>query len=83
MKTTIKKGSMPWAKEGSDEYKLWHQLRLLKSTIIQWEEIMQEVADCETAFGVTYKVTADIEDVQAMLKYVTKQYERFNKVVRW
>ncbi len=83
MKTTIKKGSMPWAKEGSDEYRLWHQLRLLKSIIIEWEEIMQEVTESEAAFGVTYKVTADILDVYAMIHDVTKQYERFNKVVRW
>jgi len=84
MKTTLEHGSQPWDEEGSDEHKLWHQLQLLKSIVTEWAETMEcEVTSYQAGKGLDYKVTADIEDVQAMIKYVTKQYERFSEVVRW
>jgi len=87
MKTTLEHGSHPWEQglnEDSDEFKLWHQLQLLKSIVTEWAETMEcEVTSYQAGKGLDYKVTADIEDVQAMIKYVTKQYERFTKVVRW
>lgn len=86
MKTTLEKGSYPWAEmhEDSDEYKLWYQLQLLMSVLNDWRCDMEvEVTAHEAGKGLDYKVTADINDVQAMIKYVTKQYERFGKVVRW
>tara|TARA_R110001592_G_scaffold35498_3_gene120781 strand:- start:138 stop:404 length:267 start_codon:yes stop_codon:yes gene_type:complete len=88
MKTTLEKGSHPWEfnlfGEDSDEFKLWEQLQLLKSIVTEWAETMEcEVFSYQANKGLDYKVTADIKDVQAMIKYVTKQYERFSKVVRW
>jgi len=85
MKTTLEKGSHPWDQthEDSDEFKLWYQLQLLMSVMNDWGYDMEEVTAHEAGKGLDYKITADIEDVQAMIKYVTKQYERFSKVVRW
>jgi hypothetical protein len=84
MKTTLENGSQPWNEKGSDEHKLWRQLELLKSIVTEWAVTMEsEVTSYEWGNGLDYKVTADIEDVQAMIKHVTKQYERFSKVVRW
>ena len=84
METTLEHGSYPWDQTQPDEYKLWYQLQLLKSIVTEWAETMEcEVTSYQHGKGLDYKVTADIEDVQAMIKYVTKQYERFGKVVRW
>jgi len=86
MKTTLEKGSYPWAEmhEDSDEYKLWYQLQLLKSIVTEWAETMEcEVTAHEAGKGLDYKVTADALGVYAMIHDVTKQYERFCKVVRW
>jgi hypothetical protein len=87
MKTTLERGSHPWEQglnEESDEFKLWYQLQLLKSVLNDWALDMEsEVTSYQAGKGLDYKVTADIEDVQAMIKYVTKQYERFSKVVMW
>ena len=83
--TKIERGTTDPLTEEQEQ--LLMSIRGLQELLRDWEGEIEDMVyyfpEGHQHEGFAYEVTADIEDVKAMIKYVTKQNDRFHSVVKY